>query len=182
MFINEAACEMPRRSGYTGTVTPHQQDLLHQFYINARKLLAAAVVPPINVQRSFDEVLYGARGSESWKPTHVSPAAAVELPISGTKRVQRAHGVLAGRMDRYDRTMLLLRSEERRFEDWWEFWCEHDATVLITREEHGSGRIFQEDELIPVPDGLFLNAGFAFKVRKKVEVAWLQGLAAKDGK
>ena len=182
MFIDVSVCVMSGRVGYTGTVTPQQQEVLHQFYINARALLTAGIVPPINVQRSFDEVLGGVRGPESWRPTHVSPAAAVELPISGTKRVQRAHGVLAGRMDRYDRTLFLLRDEERPFEDWWQFWCEHDATVLITREEHGSGRIFQEDELIPVPVGMFLNAGFAFKVRKKVEVAWLHGLAAKDGK
>lgn len=181
MFIDDSGREMSCGAGYTGTVTPHQQDLLHQFYINARALMAAGIVPAINVQRSFDEVLGGVRGPESWRPTHVSPAAAEELPRSATKRVQRAHGVLAGRMDRYDRTLLLLRGDERPFAEWWEFWCEHDATVLVTREEHGAGRIFQEDELIPVPEGMFRSAGFAFKVRKKVEVAWLLGLAAKDG-
>jgi hypothetical protein len=130
----------------------------------------------IHVQRSFDEVAHGVRGAETWRPTHATRAALSELTVSGTKRVQRAHGALPGRLDRYVRTVKLLSEAEMEFEDWWEFWCRHDATVLITREEHGSGKIFDESELIPVPADMFPSAGFAFKVRKKVEVRWALGV------
>lgn len=157
---------------YTKDVTPHQKQTLHGFYKASRELLASGAVPVIHVQRSFDEVAHGVRGSETWRPTHATRAALSELTVSGTTKVQRAHGAMPGRLDRYVRTVKLLSEAEMDFDDWWEFWCRHDATVLITREEHGSGKIFEEADVVAVPEGLFPSAGFAFKVRKKVEVAW----------
>jgi hypothetical protein len=54
---------------------------------------------------------------------------------------------------------------------------EHDTTVMITREEHGSGKKFDERELIKLPPEnleMFTSAGFSFKMRKKRELAWLR--------
>jgi len=48
---------------------------------------------------------------------------------------------------------------------------------MITREEHGSGKAFEPEELIELPPhdlGMFTSSGFGFKMRKKVELAWLR--------
>lgn len=154
-----------------------QKAAMHEFYMASRKLLNAAVVPPICVQRSFEAALSGVLGENCWRATHISPAAARELATGFVSNVQRAHGVLDGRMDRYDRTICVLTSPEQSFEDWWAFYKKHDSTVLITREEHSSNKRFTEEDLIPIPhdeQGLFVNSGFSFKVRKKVELRWVK--------
>lgn len=154
-----------------------QKAAMHEFYLASRKLLNAGVVPPICVQRSFESALSGILGENCWRPTHMSPAAAQEIVRGFASSVQRAHGVLNDRLDRYDRTIQILTSPAQEFEDWWEFYKKHDATVLITREEHSTGRRFVEKELIPIPHdarGLFINSGFSFKMRKKVELKWVK--------
>lgn len=75
-----------------------------------------------------------------------------------------------------DRAVKLLTSDVQDFDAWWRFYLQHDATVLITRKEHSSGAEFELQTLIEVPSGLFPSSGFAYKVRKKVEVAWLKTL------
>jgi hypothetical protein len=128
------------------------------------------------VQKSFEELVYSIVGKDSWRPTHVSPAAVKEYVEGSSRNIQRAHGVLGDRLDRYNRTMLLLMGEERDFDTWWRFFNQHDKTVLITRKEHGSGKKFTEDELIPLPvwnRGMFENSGFSVRLRKKTEGVWL---------
>ena len=59
---------------------------------------------------------------------------------------------------------------------------EHDTTVMITRAEHGSGKIFKVEELIelPAPElNMFTSSGFGFKMRKKYEIAWLKSTLEK---
>ncbi len=104
--------------------------------------------------------------------------------ISGnTRNIQRAHGVLDGRQDRYDRTLRLLEGPEQLFETWWPFFREHDATVMITRTEHSTGVRFRESEMIrlPVEDpDMFVTSGFSLRMRKGKEISWLRNLVPQD--
>lgn len=159
--------------------TYEEQESLHQFYLSCRKLLSRSVVSKIAVQKSFEEALHGFSRENSWRPTHISAAAALEALRGNTRSIQRAHGLIKGRLDRFERTITLLEGSEKSFEEWWKFYIEHDATVLITREEHGSGRGFSLEELISLPDpsaGLFVAAGFSFKIRKNYEIKWLKSV------
>ena len=158
-------------------LTKKQSKLLHEHYLNLRKMLSAEF-PKRGVQKSFEELVYSVVGKDSWRPTHISDKALLEY-IEGTSRnVQRAHVVVGKRLDRYVRTMNLLEKfPEMCFSDWWNYFIEHDKTVLITRKEHGSGKEFTFNELIPLPDwqeGLFENSGFSVKMRKKTEGVWLK--------
>jgi hypothetical protein len=72
--------------------------------------------------------------------------------------------------------MILLEGDELPFESWWKFFNDHDKTVLITRQEHGSGKKFTEAELLVLPHwdhGMFENSGFSVRIRKKTEGKWL---------
>ena len=152
------------------------KSLLHDHYLNLRKMLPAGV-PRRGVQKSFEELVYSVIAVDSWRPTHVTPEAVREYVEGSSKNLQRAHGVLGDRLGRYERTMLLLEGDELPFDTWWRFFTEHDKTVLITRKEHGSGRKFTEDELISLPaweKGMFENSGFSVRIRKKTEGVWLQ--------
>ena len=156
--------------------TQDEKEKLQEFYQSTRKLLASGVVPPWAAQRGFDETLGGFLGDLTWRPTHISWDALEELISGNTRNVQRAHGI-GGRLDRYDRTSRLLTGPEQQFDEWWSFYLEHDATVLITKSEHNSGKKFSLSALValpPQPNGMFIRAGFSFKVRKKVEIAWLK--------
>lgn len=154
-----------------------EKEKLQKFYLAARNLLQDRIIPEICVQRSFEEAIAGFQGADTWRPTHISRSAVAEIVTGTYKNVQRAHGVVGKRLDRYDRTLTVLKGEMMEFDAWWEFWQEHDATVLITKSEHASSRKFTFDELVELPDktlGMFVNSGFSFKLRKKVEMKWLQ--------
>ncbi len=149
--------------------------LLHEHYLNLREMLKAGV-PKRGVQKSFEELAYSVVGKNSWRPTHISRNAIQEYVEGGPRNLQRAHGVVGNRLDRYTRTMRLLEGDELDFESWWEYFIEHDKTVLITRKEHGSGIKFNEKDLIPLPnwiEGMFENSGFSVRIRKKTEGVWL---------
>lgn len=153
------------------------KEKLQQFYLAVRSLLAGGAVPPWAAQRSFEEAIHGYTQHESWRPTHISREAMREALSGFASKIQRAHGMVDGRMERYDRTLTVLTGPEQEFDVWWSFWKKHDATVLITREEHGSGRKFDLEELVPLPDparGLFVAGGFSFKMRKKSELKWIR--------
>lgn len=154
----------------------HEKESLQKLYAACRGLLSAGVGTDICIQKSFEEMMYGFLGEDSWRPTHITPAAAREGIESGCRGIQRAHGILSGRLDRYERTMNILRGDEKSFDEWWIMYIENDATVLLTRKEHGSGAVFTEGDLIPIPQdlNLFGSRGFSFKFRKQREVAWLR--------
>jgi len=135
-----------------------------------------AGVPRRGVQKSFEELVYSVVGKDSWRPTHISKSAIREYVEGSSRNLQRAHGVVGDRLDRYTRTMQLLEGDELDFETWWEYFILHDKTVLITRKEHGSGIKFNEKDLIELPtwtEGLFENSGFSVRIRKKTEGVWL---------
>ena len=150
--------------------------VLHEFYLTCRKMLKSGI-PRRGVQRGFEELVYSIVGKDSWRPTHVS-VEALRACVSGDRRaVQRAHGVLKDRKDRFDRTLDLLEGPEQPFDVWWPEFLHHDKTVLITRSEHGSGKKFRKSDLIPTPawsEGMFENSGFSVKIRKRVELVWMR--------
>lgn len=158
-------------------LTSEQYTLLHEHYRNLRKMLEAGF-PKRGVQKSFEELAYSVVGKDSWRPTHISHKALQEYIEGSSRNVQRAHGVVGDRLDRYVRTMNLLEKfPEMVFSAWWQYFTEHDKTVLITRKEHGTGKKFKFAELISLPDwkeGLFENSGFSVRIRKKTEGVWLQ--------
>jgi len=152
------------------------QDLLHDHYLNLRKMLTAGV-PRRGVQKSFEELVYSVVGKNSWRPTHISPEAIKEYVEGNPRNLQRAHGVLGERMDRYTRTLSLLEGKVQTFAEWWDFFIKHDKTVLITRKEHGSGKSFDKQDLIQLPEwveGMFENSGFSVRIRKKTEGIWIK--------
>ena len=158
-------------------ITAQQQILLHEHYLNLRKMLLSGF-PKRGVQKSFEELVYSIIGKNSWRPTHISPSALSAYIDEMPRNVQRAHGVVGDRLDRYERTMNLLeRYPVQDFDSWWKYFTQHDRTVLITRKEHGSGKKFLWEDLIPLPswdNGLFENAGFSVRMRKKSEGVWLK--------
>lgn len=158
--------------------TEEEKAQLHQFYLSTRSLMTSKVIPAWAVQRSFEEALCGYLGDDTWLPTHVSRAALREIAEGRSTRVQRAHGVLPGLMDRYERTIKLLTEEEKPFDEWWTFYNSHDKTALITREEHGRNVQFSPGDLIEIPiqPKMFRRSGFSFRVRKKVEVVWARSM------
>jgi len=151
-----------------------EKEALQTFYISCRKLLEGGIIPPICVQRAFEEVVGGFTMEETWRPTHISHAALVEAANGSHTNIQRAHGVVGDRLDRFVRTLQVLREPEKKFEDWWGFYIDHDTTVLITRVEHSLNKKFSLNDLIPVPQDtdLFKRGGFSFRFRKKHELKW----------
>jgi hypothetical protein len=157
--------------------TKSEKEKLQRFYLASRSLIQDNIVPDVCVQRSFEEAIAGFQGEDVWRPTHISILACDEAVNGSIKNIQRAHGVVGDRLDRYDRTLTILKGEEQDFDSWWKFWREHDATVLITKKEHSSNVRFAYDDLIPLPDPslrMFVRSGFSFKMRKKFEIKWIQ--------
>ena len=157
-------------------LSPKTKEALHTFYLNMRKL-ADAGVPRRGLQRSFEELVYSVVGKESWRPTHITKDALKEYVEGTNKKIQRSHGSFGDRLERFDRTLQLLEGKERKFNDWWGFFMYHDRTVLMTRKEHGAGENPKRENLVKTPDfsmGYFENSGFNARIRKKVEVVWMQ--------
>lgn len=131
------------------------------------------------VQRSFESAIGGFQGDDVWRSTHITHQAVQAIADGNYRIVQRAHGVLGDRLDRYDRTITVLTEPVKPFQEWWSFWQHHDETVLATKSEHGSGVKFSEEDLIVVPRDsrkLFASSGFSFRVRKRVEVEWARSM------
>ena len=164
--------------------TVEEKEAIQRFYLSTRELLAKGFIPAWAIQKSFEEAMGGYQNEIVWRPTHVSPAA-IDEAVNGTfTNLQRAHGVVDDRLDRYTRTIEVLTGEEKPFDSWWPFWQKHDVTVLITKDEHNSGKHFQFKDLVEIPQDngvMFGRAGFSFKFRKKVELEWMKSLLA-EGK
>jgi hypothetical protein len=135
-----------------------------------------AGVPKRGVQKSFEELVYSIVDKDSWRPTHISVGGINAYAEGNRRNLQRAHGVLSDRLGRYERTMKILEGDPVSFDVWWDFFIKHDKTVLITRKEHSTGKIFVESDLIQLPEwdnGMFENSGFSVRIRKKTEGVWL---------
>ena len=156
------------------SITPEEKEKLQSFYLACRKLVKDKIIPVICAQRSFEEALSGFTSDDTWRPTHISKEALKCAANGSNRELQRAHGVLEDRLDRYKRTSILLLDEEKDFNSWWEFYIKHDKTVLITKKEHDSGKKFSIEDLIPIPQDtdLFKRGGFSFRFRKKHELFW----------
>jgi hypothetical protein len=159
--------------------TPEEAERLQQFYLATRQLLSGSIMPATPIQRSFEEALAGFLGDETWRPTHISPVALRAAACGEHRRLQRAHGVIVGRLDRHERTLSILRGEEQPFEKWWPFFRANDHTVVITREEHAENRRFSLADLVEIPCDdrmLFTRGGFSFRFRKGVELEWVRSV------
>ena len=161
-------------------LTPEIKSLLHDHYLTMRRMLEAGF-PRRGVQKSFEELVYSVMGKNSWRPTHITFAALESIVkchqgYRKVNNIQRAHGILPDRMDIMDRTINMLSSELMTFDEWWHYFTHHDKTILVTRREHSSGKLFKESSLIKLPrweDDMFYNSGFSVKIRKKTEGVWL---------
>lgn len=162
--------------------TQEEKDGLQGLYLACRGLLQGNVSGKIFVQKSFEEMLYGFLGEYAWRPTHASVEALREVTQRNVKNIQRAHGILEGHLDRYERTMQILLGPAQEFDDWWKYYRFHDTTVLITRQEHSKNKKFVIQELVELPEhstGLFASSGFSFKVRKNFEIKWAKSTLEK---
>ena len=149
---------------------------LHEHYLTMRKMHLIGL-PNRCIQKSFEDLINGVMSKDSWRPTHISFSAKEEI-LAGNKRgVQRAHGVMADRIDRHKRAEIILTGAEQSFDMWFKFFVDNDKTVLITRKEHNEKTKFNYKDLITLPvwsEDLFENAGFSVKIRKGKECEWLK--------
>lgn len=161
--------------------TDLEKETIQNFYLACRRLLEGGTIPAICVQRSFEEAMSGFTMEETWRPTHISLSALKEAANGCHTSIQRAHGVVGGRLDRYDRTIEVLSGPEKKFDDWWDFYRKHDSTVLITKTEHAINKRFSFEDLAPLPleTDLFKRGGFSFRFRKKHELKWAKSALEK---
>ena len=147
-------------------------------YLALRSLVGTLPLRPLSL--SLEAVAYGILGPWSWRPTHISHAATVAVvedwPRRGS-RVQRAHGTLPGRVDRWERDRDILTDPEEPLPVWWDRFVAADSTVLLARSEHVPGLSLSPAHLIPLPppaEGLFLTSGFGVRLRRRGEGDWLR--------
>jgi hypothetical protein len=152
------------------------KDLLQEYFLTMQRMLTAGFSRR-GVQKSFEEMMYSIMGKDSWRPTHISESAITEYVIGSQRNIQRAHGVLPDRIDRIDRTMLILEGDFKTFDEWWNFFTYHDRTILITRKEHAANIKFEKSDLVRLPDwneDMFRGGGFTVNLRKKTEGVWIR--------
>lgn len=156
------------------------------------KLLEESGLPSADAAESVRTVLESLireaqilRGERPWRITHVSRGA-LEL-IAGvhssedvprvTKQLQRAHGLL-DRLERSprDRKILegLVSGSLPNLSSLMDFHREHDATVLILRQEHfrDGGKWLTEGDLAVVEDRELFPDGKGVGIRLGCEVRW----------
>lgn len=160
------------------TIPTSLRTLIHSEYLHKRQMWAHPEMKTkrhrTGIQKSFEELLYGYLGKDAWRSTHISPAAVVAIVEGWDSRgslVQRAHGILPGRMDRNIRTASLLEGPELSLDEWWSKFVAGDASILVTREEHIAE--VEPEGLIPVPEGLFFSSGYSARMALKDEGVWL---------
>jgi hypothetical protein len=164
--------------------TAEQIPLLQTHYDTCRALLASGHFSQNAIIKLFEALPYSVLGAHSWRPTHITLAAREAILTDWARRfqsVQRAHGVLPGRVDRHVRTLQILQGPATDWETWWESFVSNDATVLCTRTEHSRGDRWTETELIPLPPpetGLFMTRGFTVRLSARGEGAWLRQLSS----
>lgn len=158
-----------------------EKENLQRLYTACRGLLQAKIAKDIRIQKSLEETMYGFLGEDSWRPTHITKAALHEALNGSHRNIQRAHGILDDRLDRYKRTMFILNGDEKPFDEWYKFYIENDATILITRKEHSYNIKFTREELIEIPQHLelFGSVGFSFRFRKGSELKWIKSVIEK---
>lgn len=148
--------------------------LIQENYLNMRALWAHPDLPRSSIQMSFENLLYGVLGPDAWRSSHVSEGACVAMVEDWdgrAKLINRAHGVLPGSVDRSVRTAAILSGPEEELDVWWPKFVQGDTTVIVTRPEHN--RRVPLSPLVPVPQGLFCNAGKSAVCSLFREGVWL---------
>jgi hypothetical protein len=150
---------------------------LQKWYSSCREMYRSGQFRLGSVQLAFEVLALSVLGHDTWRPTHITANAAQSYLRGDYKDVQRAHGALEGRVDRHVRTKMILEGPEMPFEQWWKIAAENDKTVLVTRAEHGSKKIFKIEEVYTLPDwseGMFDCPGKSIRLRKGTELKWLK--------
>jgi hypothetical protein len=153
------------------TVSEYEAKLtIFNAYMKMHEMLGVPVKQKAQAFRGIVDMVPG------WKVVGIT-AAALEIfkkldykrpPGRGELGVNRAH--------KYSRLHVGIKIFEEpitNFEKFWEYWEEHDQTVLATVNENYSKG--QEVSAHDVPDGLFAPYGFAYKV-DEAEVEFLKSL------
>ncbi len=107
----------------------------------------------------------------TWHVTSISHDALNAISNAGGKMpspsLVRAHN--ANRID----TWRIMLEKKFEYEEFWDFFLARDKVSLVTRQEHGTGKI---SELVNIPEDmdLFRSVGYAARIRKKIEGVWVQ--------
>lgn len=122
----------------------------------------------------------------NWRPRWITEAALAELVQTGgvwittDKRwhpLQRCHGAVTGALSRTERFKVILGMGAAPIEEIWEFFLQHESSVIALKSEHKSKKVWDPQELIPIPDPppgapiLFYEDGMSAAVGP-AEVAW----------
>ena len=152
-------------------------DSLQKWYISCREMYQSGNFNLGAVQLSFEVLALSVLGKDTWRPTHITREAINSYLKGNHKDVQRAHGALEGRIDRHLRAKIILEGPELEFESWWKIASENDKTVLVTKAEHGTRKIFKVEEVFALPDWskcMFDCPGKSIRLRKGTEMKWLR--------
>lgn len=109
----------------------------------------------------------------SWRVVAISEKALRKIAETRTSiGLQRGHWF--ARDNRYEQLFGNGAPEMER-EALIKFFYEHDTTVVILKEQNNAnGDHTTWGRLIPVPEGLFTVKGFAFNVRVRTEIPWIE--------
>lgn len=140
------------------------------------------------LQRALEEYIKSFTMRDNWRPRWITEAALAELVQTGgvwittDKRwhpLQRCHGSVPGALSRTERFKVILGMGAAPIEEIWEFFLQHDSSVIALKSEHKSKKVWSLEELIPIPDPppgapvLFYEDGMSAAVGP-AEVAWAQ--------
>ena len=114
----------------------------------------------------------------SWRVVGISKGAVDRISLEGyyplPKKLQRDH-FLQSRNDTYK--IMLEGAHKMPFTEWWTLFWENDPTIIMTKDEHDTGRGSIKCHKLDWTDGYFAgNSLIGFKFRKKTEAAYIQYL------
>jgi hypothetical protein len=114
----------------------------------------------------------------SWRVVGISKGAVSKIEKDAfyplPKRIVRDH-FLKERNETY--TKMLQGNRPMDQEEWWNLFWDNDQTVIMTKEEHDTGRELVQCHQLNWRDGYFAcNSLVGFKYRKNTEGAYLKDL------
>lgn len=145
--------------------------LKSEIYQDANKIREMNASAPIKI-RILSE-LFSAY-ENIWEVVGISREALEVFKKSDFKKISRMGINRAHEFDRHETYKDLLYNDFQCEDDWWNYFCERNHTILRTSNENMSG-INSGYLKIPRGQGLFKSRGFAWKHNKE-EVEFLRKL------
>ncbi len=111
---------------------------------------------------------------ERWRVTGITKDALIRLKEYDFKKTTGIKLHRAHKHSRYNTYVGMLSKEFKNSDEWWQFYYEHDETIIATSSENATGnysKIFAVDSSI----GLFKTSGYSF-THKKFEIDFLKRL------